>query len=235
MAELRSDNPNYGYRRIHALLLREQWQVSSKRVYRIWKQEGWHRPAKLELKNSAAKRKALHHSSAVANHPNHIWAWDFCPDEDLNGHRLVWFSLLDEHTRECLTLNVERKFSGAAVASALADVLSTRASPRLIRCDCEATWTEPAVRDCLAAYQIRLLRNHAGRPWENGIVESFQSKLRVEFLATEEFYDVRDAQVQGNRWRFHYNQLRPHSSLGYLTPAGFALGWKQSRETKHDS
>lgn len=214
-------NPRYGYLRITKLLRAEGWRVNHKRVYRLWKQEKFCVPQKTHKK----RRLGSSDNGIVrqrAGHKNHVWAWDFIHDRDEAGRPLKIFSLIDEYTRECLALEVERSITAADVIDILARVFLTHGLPEHIRSDNGPEFIAGAIRRYLAAAGIQTLYVEPGAPWENGYAESFHSRLRDELLNLEVFADLRQAQALVARWRHDYNHVRPHSSLDYATPAAFA-------------
>ena len=220
MLELVRRHPRYGYRRIWALLRREGWRVNRKRVHRLWRKQGLKVPRKPRKKrrlgssvNSCVRRPA--------EHKDHVWAWDFLHDRTRDGGPLKWFTLVDEYTRECLALEVRRGMTAKAVVEVLAGVVQQRGAPAHIRSDNGPEFIAKGIRSWMAGAGLETLYIEPGAPWENGYAESFNSKVRDELLNAEEFASVLEAQVLGKEWRRGYNHERPHSSLGYRTPAEF--------------
>jgi transposase InsO family protein len=223
MHERVREHPRYGYRRIWALLRAEGWRVNRKRIWRLWKREGFKVPQKQRKK----RRLGSSDSGVVrrrAEHKDHVWAWDFIHDRDRCGRPLKWFSLIDEYTRECLALEVERSLTAADVIDVLGYVFLVRGVPGCIRSDNGPEFIAGAMRRYLELAQVGTLYIEPGAPWENGYAESFHGKLRDELLNAELFADLREAKTLAESWRREYNQRRPHSALGYLTPAAFAAG-----------
>jgi putative transposase len=221
MLELVGRRPRYGYRRIWALLRREGWRVNRKRVYRVWRQQG--------LKVPKKQRKKRRLGSGVngcvrrpAQHKDHVWAWDFWRDRTSDGRALKWFTLVDEYTRECLALEVRRGMTTGAVQEVLAGVVRDRGAPRHVRSDNGPEFIAKAIRSWTAGAGLETLYIEPGAPWQNGYAESFNSKVRDELLNAEEFGSLLEARVLAKEWRRDYNQFRPHSSLGYRTPAEYA-------------
>lgn len=214
-------HPRYGYRRVWALLQMEGRKVNRKRVYRLWKQEGFKVPQKQHKKRRLGQSKngLLRHR---AEHRDHVWTWDFIFDSDERGRSLKWFSLVDEYTRECLALEVGRSMTALDVIDTLARVFLIRGVPRHIRSDNGPEFIAHAIRRYLEAAGVNTLYIEPGAPWENGYVESFHGKLRDELLNAELFADLREAQSLAAAWRNEYNHRRPHSSLKYQAPAEFA-------------
>jgi putative transposase len=220
MLALVGQHPRYGYRRIWALLRREGWRVNRKRVYRLWRRQGLKVPRKQRKK----RRLGCSASSCVrrrAESRNHVWAWDFLHDRTSDGRALKWFTLVDEYTRECLALEVGRGMTARGVSAVLARVIAERGVPRHIRSDNGPEFIARAIRVWLSGAGVQALYIEPGAPWENGYAESFNSKVRDELLAREEFGSVLEAGVLAKEWRQEYNHVRPQSSLGYRTPAEY--------------
>jgi putative transposase len=220
MLELVRRHPRYGYRRVWALLRREGWRVNRKRVHRLWRQQGLKVPRKQRKK----RRLGSSANSCVrrpAEHKGHVWAWDFLHDRTSDGRPLKWFTLVDEYTRECLALEVRRGMTAQAVTEVLAGVVGQRGVPAHIRSDNGPEFIAKAIRAWMAGAGLGTLYIEPGAPWENGYAESFNSKVRDELLNAEEFTSLLEAQVLGKEWKQAYNHERPHSSLGYRTPAEF--------------
>jgi putative transposase len=223
MLELVREHPRYGYRRIWALLRREGWRVNRKRIHRLWRREG------LRVPRKQRKKRHLGHSAngcarRRAEHKDHVWAWDFIHDHTRDGRPLKWLSIVDEYTRECLALEVDRSITADRVIEVLAELFAVRGAPRHIRSDNGPEFIATAIRRWLTLASVETLYIEPGSPWENGYAESFHSRLRDELLAREEFADLAEARALGTAWRLEYNHRRPHSSLGYRTPAEFAAG-----------
>jgi putative transposase len=214
----------YGYRRIAAMLERAGWAVNLKRVERIWRREGLKVPQKQPKKG----RLWLNDGSCVRlrpTHPNHVWSYDFVEDRTHDGRKIRMLNIIDEFTRECLAIRVERKLNSTAVIEALCDLFILRGVPGHIRSDNGPEFIAKAVRDWIAAVGAKTAYIEPGSPWENGYCESFNSKLRDELLNGEIFYTLKEANVVIQEWRRHYNTIRPHSSLSYRPPAPEAVLW----------
>ena len=228
--ELASQYGRYGNRRITALLQRADWHVGKDRVERIWRREG----LKVPQKQKPRGRLWLNDGSCVRLRPerkNHVWSYDFVSAKTQDGRTARMLNLIDEHTRECLMIRRERSWSSARVISALADVMVIRGVPEHLRSDNGPEFVARDLRKWLDATGAQTLYIEPGSPWENGYCESFNSKLRDEFLNGEIFYSLKEAQVLAERWRIYYNTERPHSSLGYRPPAPVA--WQIDASLEH--
>jgi putative transposase len=220
MLELVRQQPRYGYRRVWALLRREGWRVNRKRVHRLWRQQGLKVPRKQRKK----RRLGTSANGCVrrpAEHKDHVWAWDFLHDRTTDGGPLKWFTLVDEYTRECLALEVRRGMTARAVTEVLAGVVRERGAPAHIRSDNGPEFIAKGIRSWMVGAGLETLYIEPGAPWENGYAESFNSKVRDELLNAEEFGSLLEARVLAKEWKQDYNHVRPHSSLGYRTPAEF--------------
>jgi len=209
----------YGYRRITVLLRREGWRINKKRVHRIWKPEG------LGLPRRRPKRRKMGSTGGIVNkaeHPNHVWSYDFVEDRTERGGKLRILVIIDEYTRECLAIRVKPSIPASAVIEVLEWLFLTRGVPKYIRSDNGPEFIPKAICQWLKESGCQTLFIKPGSPWENGYIESFDDKLRDESLNREIFRNGKEAQTIVETWRQEYNNYRPHSSLGYLTPAEFA-------------
>ena len=208
----------YGYRRITALLRAAGWVVNVKRVERIWRREG----LKVPQKQPKRKRLWLNAGSCIrlrAEHPNHVWSYDFVEDRTHDGRKYRMLNIIDEFSRECLAIRINRKLKSTDVIDVLADLFTLRGVPGYVRSDNGAEFIATAVQDWIAGVGAKTAYIEPGSPWENGYCESFNSKLRDELLNGEIFYTLAEARIIIESWRQHYNEVRPHSSLGYKPPA----------------
>jgi putative transposase len=214
----------YGYRRITALLREAGWKVNRKRVERIWRREGLKVPQKQPKKG----RLWLNDGSCIRlrpGYPNHVWSYDFVEDRTHDGRKFRMLNIIDEFTRECLAIRVNRKLKAVDVIDVLSDLFILWGVPRHIRSDNGSEFVAKAVREWITAVGAKTAYIEPGSPWENGYCESFNSKLRDELLKGEIFYTLKEAQIVIENWRRHYNTIRPHSSLGYRPPAPETVLW----------
>lgn len=207
----------YGYRRITAMLWAEGWKVNHKRVERIWREEGLKVPKKQPRKS----RLWLNDGSCIRlkpTHRNHVWSYDFVEDQTKDGRKFRILTVIDEFTRESLATAVRRRFNSAGVLEVLAELFILHGTPEHIRSDNGPEFIAIKLRAWLHRLEVGPLYIEPGSPWENGYIESFNGKLRDEFLNGEIFYTLFEAKVLIERWRRLYNTVRPHSSLGYRPP-----------------
>lgn len=234
MRELAGQRPRFGYRRIAALLRREGWRASRTRILRLWRREGLKVPQKRRKKRHLGTSDQACHIRR-AEHRDHVWCWDFAFDRTISGSPLKWLSIVDEYTRECLTLKVDRGITAEDVIDTLAELFAMRGVPRGIRSDNGPEFVAAAIRRWLDQVGVETLYIAPGSPWENGYAESFHSRLRDEFLNVEEFESLVAARRLTARWKEDYNEVRPHSSLGYLTPREFAIRGAASAPRSHSA
>ena len=222
IVELATDYGRYGYRRIAEMLWREDWVVNHKRVERIWRQEG----LKVPQKQPKRGRLWLNDGSCIrlrAEYPNHVWSYDFVFDRTHDSRPLRMLTILDEFSRESLAIDVERNLNSENVLDRLAQLFVAHGTPEHIRSDNGPEFTAASVRGWLQKVGVGTLFIEKGSPWENGYIESFNGKLRDELLNGEIFYTLKEAKILIERWRREYNQVRPHSALGYRPPAPAAV------------
>lgn len=221
MRALATRQPRFGYRRIAALLRAQGWDVNDKRVHRLWRREG------LKVPQRQRKRRRLGHSANSctrrrSERMNQVWTYDFVLDRTEDGKRLKLLTVVDEYTRECLAIEVARSITATAVIETLTRLVAERGPPESIRSDNGPEFIAAAVRRWMSTQSTRPLFIAPGSPWENAYSETFNGKLQDELLQGELFTSLVEARWLIEEWRRQYNQERPHSSLGYATPARFA-------------
>ena len=218
-------HPRWGYRRAHAQLREAGWTVNRKAVQRLWREEGLRVPVRRR------KRQRLGASTTpaerlAAEHPDHVWALDYQFDQTQDGRILKLLNVVDEHTREALTITVDRRIDADATVAVLDRLVAERGTtPRFLRCDNGPELTANALRDWCRFSGTGTSYIEPGSPWQNPYVESFGGRLRDELLAVEAFSSLLEARVLVEDWRVEYNTVRPHSALGYRTPVQYAQAW----------
>lgn len=222
VVELASKYGRYGYRRITALLRREGWQVNHKRVGRIWRREG----LKVPQKQPKRGRLWMNDGSCIRlrpEHKDHVCSYDFMAARTSDGRAFRILTVLDEYTRECLAIRVERRISSQDVIEQLFHLFVFRGIPEHTRSDNGPEFTAKAVRGWLNNLGVKTLFIEPGSPWENGYIESFNGKLRDELLDREVFTTLREAKILVEQWRREYNEFRPHSGKAYQPPTPVAI------------
>jgi putative transposase len=222
MTELALQYGRYGYRRVGALLAREGLAVNHKRLERLWRREG----LKVPQKQPKRRRLWLNDGSCVRLRPacrDHVWSYDLLQARTHDGRPFRTLAVLDEYSRECLAIDVARRITSEEVLERLSDLFIRRGTPQFLRSDNGSEFTAKAVRGWLAKVGVRTLFIEPGSPWENGYLESLHGKLRDELLDGEIFDTLLEAKVLIERWRLHYNTVRPHSALSYRPPAPEAI------------
>lgn len=205
--------PNMGYRMAHALVKAEFAPLNVKRVHRIWKQEKLGRLKRYRKKRTGNLVPLSSHAA------NEVWCLDFCFDACLNGTKLKCLAVVDEFTRECLALETATSFRSLKVQSVLSALFESRGAPRFLRSDNGSEFISRSLAVFLSSSGTESRFIRPGSPWQNGHAESFMSRLRAELLDVEVFHNLAEAQVKLSLFRRFYNEQRPHSSLGYRTPA----------------
>ena len=199
----------------------EGWHVNHKRVERIWRQEG----LKVPQKQPKRSRLYLNDGSCIRLRPcweNHVWSYDFVSERLADGSKIRMLTVIDEYSRKCLAIRVQRQLKSYDVLDVLSDLFLTHGIPDHIRSDNGSEFTAQALRDWLKGLGVKTAYIEPGSPWENGFNERFNGSLRDECLSRERFYTLNEAQIIIEAWRCEYNHIRPHSSLNYQPPAPLA-------------
>ena len=219
--------PRWGWRRAAVGLREEGWRVNNKRVRRLWRDEGLrvvHRKRKKPLRGKG------HVGAFCPIRPNVLWALDFQFDQTADARTLKLLNVIDEFTRECPAILVDRNIDADKVVAILDRIAAERGAPAYLRFDNGPEFIAAAVADWCRFNTTTTVFIEPGSPWQNAWIESFNGKLRDELLNGELFDDLLEARVVIEDWRIDYNMNRPHSSLGYLTPNKYADRWHQNQE-----
>jgi len=217
MRELAGQYPRYGYRKIRIFLGRQGHAMSAERTYRLWRQAGLQVPKRRPRRRVATSRPRPLPPTGI----NHVWAYDFVFDTCADGRSLKCLTIVDEFTRECLAIDVAGSIRSGRVIEVLTQLVSVHGALRYLRSDNGPEFVATAILRWLQTMQIETAFIDPGKPWQNGTDESFNGKFRNECLTVEWFRNRLDAKVGIERWRRHYNDERPHMSLGDRTPAEF--------------
>jgi putative transposase len=191
-------------------------------MQRLWREAGLKVPANRERKRRRLGTSENGCTRRRAEYIDHVWSYDFAIDATEDSRRLKMMPIVDEYSRECLALEMERSITAEDVVEVLDRLFSERGEPDYIRSDNGPEFIAEALKRWLAASGVKTLYIEPGAPWENAYSETFISRLRDELLNREVFANLKEAQVLAGDYREHYNHHRPHGALGYLTPAEFA-------------
>jgi len=218
----------WGSPRLHAVIRDSGHAVNHKRVERIYREAGLSLPRRRprRKRTGPAQRRDI-----AARAANEVWSYDFVHDRTQYGEKLKLLVLVDEYTRECLEVRVEKRIRGGDVLETLDEIMHERGTPRHIRSDNGSEFKNKALRKWLEEKGVEPIFVEPGSPWQNGFVESLNGKLRDECLNEEMFFSRAEAQTVVDWWRQVYNEQRPHMSLGYKTPRAFAAEHEESKTT----
>ncbi|MGY5337635.1 IS3 family transposase [Vibrio natriegens] len=225
--ELALERRRFGYRRIHRLLKREGFDVNHKRVYRLYCELGLTVSKRRRRKSQCVEREPL----LLPSVPNHTWSMDFVMDALSNGRRIKCLTIVDDYTKECLDIPVATGISGDEVVITLESIAAFRGYPEAIRTDQGPEFTGKALDQWAYQHGVILKLIQAGKPTQNAYIESFNGKFRDECLNEHWFRDLSHARDLISLWRMDYNENRPHSALGYLTPSEFAATTRTARNS----
>ncbi len=231
MRRIVRQRPRFGCPRVHRQLVENGWKVNHKKVHRLWKQEHMQVPRKQHRRRrlpGGSENSCIRHR---AERKDHVWSYDFLMDRTEDGRQLKLLAVIDEYTRECLAIEVDRSFTAHDVIGILQYLFAVRGTPEHLRSRPPLRggargpeFVARSVRRWLQRADVTTLFIAKGSPWENGYVESFNGKLRDELLNRELFLSLEEARFVIDRWRLDYTHHRPHSALDYPTPAAFAAG-----------
>ncbi len=216
MRALSGQYPRFGYRRIRIFLAREGVTLGRERCFRLWSKAGLQVPRKRPRKRVAPAPRPAHPSAT-----HRVWCYDFVHDACANGQVLKCLTVVDEYTRECLAIDVAGSIRSARVIEVLSRLMCIHGKPHTLRSDNGPEFVSNALLQWVKDAKLGLALIEPGKPWQNGTNESFNGKFRDECLSMEWFRSRREANVVIEDWRKHYNSVRPHSSLDYLTPEQF--------------
>jgi putative transposase len=219
MRELAMLRPRFGYERLHVLLRREGWRDSRNRIHRLYKLEG----LQVRMRVRRRKRASLHRGATpAADVLGQYWAMDFVHDQFADGRKFRVLTVVDKWNRECVALQADFALTGQSVVEALRAVSQVRKLPKAITVDNGTEFTSRALDEWCYLTGVQLDFIRPGKPTENGMIESFNGRLRDECLNATEFVSLEHARSVLDAWKDDYNLNRPHGSLGHLTPSEFA-------------
>lgn len=218
IVEIAETRVRYGYRRVQVLLRREGWRVNHKRTYRIYCEEGLHLRRKRPRRHISGSRRMLR---PEVERPGACWSMDFVVDSLFNGHRFRALTIVDNYSRECLAIEADKSMTGADVAKIVDRLVKDRGAPDRIQCDNGTEFISRALDKWAYENSVVMDFSRPGKPMDNATIESFNGSFRDECLNVNWFLSLEDAQEKIERWWLDYNEFRPHSSLGDLTPRQF--------------
>lgn len=224
LREFATKHPRWGWRRAHDALRDEGWRVNHKRVQRLWREEGLKVPYRKKKKRLTGIGVQVGAMRPIR--PNVIWAMDFQFDQTSDLRTIKILNIIDEFTRECLTIDVSRSITADDVVNRLDQLAKERGAPCYVRMDNGPEFVAHALNDWCRFNGTGSLFIDPGSPWQNGWIESFNARLRDEFLNGQQFDTLFEAKVLLKDWRHEYNHQRTHSALRRQTPAKFAETWK---------
>jgi putative transposase len=212
------DRPRFGYLRVLVMLKREGWAAGKKRVYRLYRLEG----LQLRMKVKRRRRISLQRGRPVpATGPSQLWSMDFVHDQTLDGRAFRVLTVSDQWSRESVSLEATFPLTGRCVGKALDEAAARRGWPKSITVDNGTEFTSKALDERAWRRGVKLDYTRPGKPTDNGLIESFNGRLRDGFLSANEFIPMQDAREKLKAWQHAYNHHRPHGSLGHLTPSEF--------------
>lgn len=230
LKELAARHPRYGYRMLHQMLRRQGYRVNVKRVRRLCVRHG------LTLgRRVRRKRRGIGVGVPCrAEYPGHVWAYDFMHDACANGRKLKILTIADEFTRLCLAIEVETRINAARVEQTLLRLFDRFGAPAFVRSDNGGEFIAKRLMRALKQQGVQCRHIDPGSPWQNGLNERFNGTLRSECLNCETFHNLEHGRAVIKLYGRSYNDERPHSSLGYLTPREFADRWTKENEEKKE-
>ncbi len=223
LRELANQRRRFGYRRLHILLRREGVMINRKKTQRLYQEEG------LAVRRRRSRRRAVgtRAPAPVLALPNQPWSLDFVHDQMASGRRFRVLNVVDDVTRECLVAVPDTSISGRRVVRELTDLIAVRGKPGMIVSDNGTELTSNAVLEWCGEASIEWHYTAPGKPTQNAFIESFNGRMRDELLNETLFTSLAHAREKVAAWAHDYNTGRPHSSLGYATPAAFTADLKK--------
>jgi putative transposase len=228
MNELAAAHPRWGYRRVWSVLRSEGWRVNRKRIERLWRLEGHRVPPRRSQASGKRARGTAEQAvwNLPAQHPNHVWSYDFMGGRTRDGAPIRILNVVDEYTRVALGSRVARSIGAGEVIAELEQLFERHGRPAVLRSDNGREFIAASLGEWLAEQGVKTAFIEKGSPQQNAFVERFNGTMRDEVLNGEEFDNLLEARVVIGNWLLEYNQLRPHRGLGMMTPAAFAASYE---------
>lgn len=228
MCVLSAQYRRYGYRRIQIFLDPQGHPMSADRAWRLWRLAGLQVPRKRPRRRVSVHRPR----PQPANAPRHVWAYDFVFDACASGQQLKCLTVIDEYMRECLAIDLAGSIRSRRVIEVLSGLVGLHGAPRYLRSDNGPEFVSRVILKWAAQNGMEMALSDPSKPWQNGADESFNGKFSDECLSLEWFRARVEAKVVIEQWRRHYNAIRPHSSLAYLTPNKFKQRYGSTEATE---
>jgi putative transposase len=222
--ELARRHVRWGRRLVYRRLRLDGWSVNHKRVQRIWREEGLQRP--LPRRRKRSRPTDVSRVLLRAEYPHHVWAIDFQFDQTMDGRTVKFLNVVDEYSRVCLAIRVGRRCQAVHVIDTIEELLKLFPAPTHLRMDNGPEFIAHALQEWCTGSGAGTAYIPPGSPWENPFVESFNGRLRDEFLNIELFSSLPEARVLAEQHRIEYNFYRPHSALQGRTPLEVLQQWK---------
>ena len=234
LMRLVQERPRSGYRMLHGLVRDEGFRTGRDRVYRLCRKHGLGVPRRKRMRRAMGSGvNAVHITRAIA--PNHVWTWDFVSDQTMNdGRSFKVLTVVDEFTRRPLLTYIARRINAREVIRQLVKLFDQYGVPGHIRSDNGPEFIAKALQAFLRSHAVKALYIAPGSPWQNGIIESFNGRLKDECMNIEAFMSLEEARVVIDDYRRYYLNRRPHSSLNYRAPAKFLAAWQAEQEASGD-
>jgi putative transposase len=230
--EIAETRVRYGYRRVHVLLRREGWRVNHKRTYRIYCQEGLNLRRKRPRRHVTGSRRM---ERPEVERPHACWSMDFVVDSLFNGYRFRALTIVDNYSRECLAIEAGKSITGQDVVTVVERLVKERGVPERIQCDNGSEFISSILDKWAYENGVTMDFSRPGKPMDNAMIESFNGTFRDECLNANWFLSMEDAREKIEKWRRDYNEFRPHSSLGDLTPRQYFDKFKNSLQSQRTS
>lgn len=228
--EITDTRKHYGYRRVHIMLRREGWKDNHKRVYRLYQEMGLSLRLKRPRRHKSCQERLPKH---MAQRPNEVWSMDFVADNLFDGRKLRALTVVDQYSRECLAIHVGQRLTGEDVVQVMQRVAFKRGHPKFIKTDNGSEFISKALDKWAYENQVTMDFSRPGKPTDNAFIESFNGRLRQECLNAHWFLSLDDAKLKIEAWRREYNEIRPHSSLDWMTPAEYAQKYWETTQSNH--
>jgi len=231
LREFSRKRPRWGWRRAATEAAKAGWRANRKRIHRLWREEGLRVPYRKRKKPLRGIGVAV--GAMCPIRPNVVWALDFQFDQTADGRQLKLLNVIDEYSRECLAIDVDRSIDADGVVRCLERLASQRGAPAYVRFDHGPEFIAHAVADWCRFNRTDTVFIDPGSPWQNAWIESFNGRLRDEYLNGQLFDTLLEARILLEDWRIDYNNNRPHRAHRGLSPTEFVQAWLNQQQLQH--